>query len=109
MNENLDELLKALKITKYRIRNHSLWTYCLNPNHDDKNIGSFSIDLNLGGFNCFSCGYHGNIIQLLSLSGLSYAKSFYLWRNIQEVKLELPEKPIDPYLINFYNSLSAYA
>lgn len=38
---------------------------CLNPNHDDKHP-SMRIDQILGIFNCFSCGFKGNIFTLFN-------------------------------------------
>jgi hypothetical protein len=112
MNEQILELIKLLKIEKYRVKNSEIWTICMNPEHDDKNIGSFSINLDTGLFNCFSCGYHGNIIYLLSDKGTKYTKAIRLWKQLRNThEIYIPSLPIDKYIIKSYktNGFSQYA
>lgn len=112
MNETILELIKLLKIEKYHIRNSEIWTLCMNPEHDDKSIGSFSINLNTGLFNCFACGYHGNIIYLLSDQGTKYTKAIRIWKQLRNVhEIYIPSLPIDKYIVKAYknNGFSPYA
>lgn len=54
-----EELLQNKKI-KYRISGQDAVISCLNPEHDDSNP-SMRVDKVTGIFNCFSCGYKGNL------------------------------------------------
>jgi DNA primase len=42
--------------------------YCPNPNHEDHNLGSCSVNLTTGLWKCWACGAHGDLIRLVSLS-----------------------------------------
>jgi len=54
-----EELLREKKI-EYRLSGKDAVVSCLNPEHDDTNP-SMRIDRITGIFNCFSCGYKGNL------------------------------------------------
>ena len=54
-----EELLRNKKID-YRISGQDAVISCLNPEHDDSNP-SMRVDKVTGIFNCFSCGYKGNL------------------------------------------------
>ena len=47
----------------YKVSGRDLLVVCLNPEHDDKNP-SMRIDNVTGVFNCFSCGFKGNIFKM---------------------------------------------
>jgi DNA primase len=48
---------------EYKVSGRDLLVKCLNPEHDDKNP-SMRIDNITGIFNCFSCGFKGNIFKM---------------------------------------------
>jgi DNA primase len=80
---------------------------CLNPEHDDSNP-SMRIDQITGIFNCFSCGYKGNIFSLYgeAVNGLSLKREL-LKRKIQDkavetVGLSIPRSAV-PYVGNWRN------
>jgi len=54
-----EDLLREKKID-YRISGRDAVISCLNPEHDDSNP-SMRVDKVTGIFNCFSCGYKGNL------------------------------------------------
>jgi len=112
MDEQILELVKLLKIDKYQIRGNEIKTLCLNPEHDDHNLGNFSINLNNGMFFCFACGYKGSIVYLLSENGTKYTKAIRIWNQLRKVKeLYIPALPVDKYIIAAYkrNGISQYA
>jgi DNA primase len=41
--------------------------YCPNPNHEDHNLGSCSVNTVTGLWKCWACGAHGDLIRLVSL------------------------------------------
>lgn len=111
-NEILLEILNILGIKKYKIKHDQLSTLCLNPDHDDKTLGSFNIDLHTGMFNCFSCHYHGNIVVLLASRGVNYSQAIRLWNwTKRETEILKPFKPLDEYFVNSFveKGLSKYA
>ena len=55
----VEELLQERKI-QYKLSPADCIVSCLNPEHDDGNP-SMRIDRITGVYNCFSCGYKGNI------------------------------------------------
>ena len=57
----VEELLQERKI-QYKLSPADAIISCLNPEHDDSNP-SMRIDRITGIFNCFSCGYKGNIFS----------------------------------------------
>ena len=58
---NVDEILHKHKIV-YRNQGADYVVSCLNPEHDDSNP-SMRIDKVTGIFNCFACGFKGNIFK----------------------------------------------
>lgn len=56
---NVEKLLKDRDV-EYVDKGRDLLVKCINPEHDDSNP-SMRIDSETGKFNCFSCGFHGNI------------------------------------------------
>lgn len=55
----VEDLLNSKNIT-YRIQGRDFLIKCLNPEHEDSNP-SMRVDKDTGIFNCFSCGFGGNI------------------------------------------------
>ena len=55
----VEELLEQQKIP-YKVSPKDFVVRCLNPEHDDHNP-SMRIDRVTGIYNCFSCGYKGNL------------------------------------------------
>lgn len=63
-------------------RNHGWVDGGLCPFHNDKQPGSFYVNLDTGGFNCFSCGAKGgDVIAFLQLrDGVTFRESLrYLY------------------------------
>ena len=58
----VEELLAEEKIP-FKVSPADFIVKCLNPEHDDTNP-SMRIDKVSGIFNCFACGFKGNIFQL---------------------------------------------
>ena len=56
------DLLQERKI-EFKPSGRDFLVKCLNPEHEDKNP-SMRIDTITGVFNCFSCGYKGNVFKL---------------------------------------------
>ena len=63
------ELLLTTHGIKYQKKGHIIKCLCPNPNHDDKNIGSFSFDTYKGVGHCFACGCSVNIFSFNKLLG----------------------------------------
>lgn len=61
----VEDLLKQKNIV-YRVQGADFLVKCLNPEHQDSNP-SMRIDNTTGIFNCFSCGYKGNIFKHFGL------------------------------------------
>ena len=59
---NVEDLLNSKSIP-YTPKNDDFIVQCLNPEHEDRNP-SMRIDKLTGIFNCFSCGFKGNIFSL---------------------------------------------
>ena len=57
----VEELLQERKI-QYKLSPADAIVACLNPEHDDSNP-SMRIDRITGVFNCFSCGFKGNLFN----------------------------------------------
>ena len=57
----VEELLEQQKIP-YKVSPKDFVVSCLNPEHDDHNP-SMRIDRVTGIYNCFSCGYKGNLFK----------------------------------------------
>ena len=58
---NVEDLLNSKSIP-YTPKNDDFIVQCLNPEHEDRNP-SMRIDKITGVFNCFSCGFKGNIFK----------------------------------------------
>jgi DNA primase len=58
---NIESILIDNKIP-YRLQGRDYIVKCLNPEHEDTNP-SMRVDVLTGMFNCFSCGYKGNIAK----------------------------------------------
>lgn len=76
MIEDVIQLLNSHGI-KYIDKGNYVKCLCLNPSHNDKRIGSFSIKKDNGICNCFACGFKGNIFTLNKILGedLDYKKN----------------------------------
>lgn len=112
-SNSIENIIQILELKVYKVKKDEIWTLCLNPEHPDKHIGNFSINLNSGEFNCFACGFHGNIIYLLSNKGIKYGHAIVIWNQVRRAKtneLNFP-KEIDKYVVQSYvnNGLSEYA
>ena len=59
----VEELLVEEKI-QFKVSPADFVVKCLNPEHDDTNP-SMRIDKITGVYNCFSCGFKGNIFNIL--------------------------------------------
>lgn len=109
----LDDIVGILKIDTYVLKDDELGCLCLNPEHNDTTLGNFYINIRTGLFNCFACGFHGNVINLLYKNGASYTKALRLWKYIQLDRREeiiLPAQPLDKYRIGQYkDKISEYA
>lgn len=74
-------------------------TYCLNPEHDDKNP-SFRIDKTTGIAHCFSCGFKTNIFKYFGITTTPHSvKIAKLKKKLQELNVsfhgvEFPERKI---------------
>lgn len=85
-----EDLLKTKSIT-YAYSGGDLVTKCLNPEHDDSNP-SMRVDRLNGHFNCFSCGYKGNIFKLFDITpNLVHQRSLSLKKKIGKLR----EKPLN--------------
>ena len=100
----VEELLQERGI-QYRISGKDALVRCFNPDHDDRHP-SMRIDRILGVFNCFSCGYRGNVFKHynveVSTIGIKREK---LKRKIDELRstgvgLRMPEGAV-PFRQNF--------
>lgn len=90
MIEDAKELLDKHGI-HYIESGNSLKCLCLNPTHNDRNIGSFSIDKSTGLAYCFSCGFKGNIYTLNKILGEGFTdKDFKEYKFTKRLR---PEKP----------------
>lgn len=68
MIEDVNELLDKHNIS-YVDKGDKILCLCLNPSHNDRHIGSFSIDKRKRLAHCFSCGFSANIYTLNSVLG----------------------------------------
>lgn len=68
MVENVLELLDKHGI-HYEDKGDEVMCLCLNPNHDDKRLGSFYINKKKKFAYCFSCGFKANIYKLNKILG----------------------------------------
>jgi len=109
----IEDIVNILGIKHYVLKNDELGCLCLNPDHDDTKLGNFYINITTGLFNCFSCGFRGNVVNLLYRHGASYTKALRLWKILQLDRREeivLPAKALDKYRIApFLTQVSEYA
>lgn len=97
---NVQTLLDSKSI-EYRESGKDFLVHCLNPDHEDTNP-SMRIDRVLGIFNCWSCGYKGNIFNLYKveadkLSILREKVKRKMSRSLPSDPIELPEDAIPYY------------
>ena len=79
---NVEDLLNSKSIP-YTPKNDDFIVQCLNPEHEDRNP-SMRVDQITGIFNCFSCGYKGNLFT-----------HFGQKANKMELRKQLMRKKID--------------
>ena len=123
MIQDVKELLDKHNI-HYIESGSSIKCLCLNPMHNDKHIGSFSIDKEKKLAYCFSCGFSANIYTLNKLLGESISNSdFHSYKFTRplrpiERKIEYPNPKIIGKLLNpfentqvmdFLNSIGIYS
>ncbi len=100
------DILQERKLD-FKVSGRDFLVGCLNPDHEDKNP-SMRIDNITGIFNCFSCGFKGNIFKLFGApSNLLDIKRQRLMDSIEEkrsssVGLPFP-KGYTPYIGNWRN------
>lgn len=85
----------------YKVSGRDLLVKCLNPEHDDKNP-SMRIDNITGIFNCFSCGFKGNIFKMFG------APSNYLDIKRQKLTDSIEEKRSSSIGISFPKGHTPY-
>lgn len=111
--EAIDEIIRILNIQNFVIKDDELGCLCLNTAHNDSKLGNFFINIKSGMYNCFSCGFHGNVINLLYNHGASYTQALRLWKYVQLDRREeiiLPAKAIDKYrILPYTKQVSPYA
>lgn len=98
MNTELDPVGDLLrdKNVKFRASSKDYVVSCFNPDHEDTNP-SMNINRNTGMFNCFSCGFKGNIFNYFGiLSNNTSIKVIKLKNKIKELRsniagLEFPD------------------
>ena len=101
---NVDEILHKHKIV-YRNQGADYVVSCLNPEHDDTNP-SMRIDKITGIFNCFACGFKGNIFKHFDapVSHLEIKRN-NIKKKIEEVRAQniglLTPSDALPYIGNF--------
>lgn len=99
------EIAKRIGLRKAQIQRDELFALCINPKHDDRTVGNFSISLRTGKYYCFACGYKGNIISYCHKQGISYTESQRLWHYIQLDLLPefyVPAMPLDEGIYREY-------
>lgn len=105
----VEDLLKQ-KGVPFNYSGHDVVVKCFNPEHDDSNP-SMRIDKTTGIFNCFSCGFKGNLFKYYGiLTNQSFLKVAKLKEKIAQFKadtngLEIPAVAI-PFTKN-YRGISA--
>jgi len=98
---NLDELAKELGLKKVKIRGDEIHASCpFSERHlsGSDSHPSFSINIDKGVFNCFSCGSKGTIEELVSrIRGLSTTEAISQLEEwgFSKLERELREKPKD--------------
>lgn len=105
----VEELLTQRGI-EYKLSGKDVVVKCLNPDHEDRNP-SMRIDRILGVFNCFSCGYKGNLFKHYNIEVSTIGiKKEKLIRKINDLRssgvgLSMPEGAT-PFR-KFYRGISA--
>jgi DNA primase len=111
MNE-IFEFFTSLGFSKGEVKENEY--KCLCPNHDDKHIGNFSINIDTGQFNCFACGFSGNIVYWALQRDIPYSKIQRFRKSVrktaQDVLSLLPIRNLDNNLVKSYtkNGISNY-
>ena len=84
---NVEELLNQKQVP-FTPKGKDFVVKCLNPEHDDSNP-SMRIDQIDGRFNCFACGYKGNLFTFFGEAASGFQlKRETMKRKIQEKKAE---------------------
>lgn len=96
----VQELLQSKGI-EYLAKGKDYLVRCLNPEHDDSNP-SMRIDRTTGIYNCFSCGYKGNIFSLYG------EKVGQLQLRRELLKRKIGEKRADSVGLSFPTSYTPY-
>ena len=100
-NNSLEDLAKKLQLKKIKIRGMEIHASCPFPERHEKGTDktpSFSININKGVYNCFSCGSRGTIEELVSdVLGISVSSSFEVLQEwgFDKLNRELREKEIE--------------
>ena len=89
MVEDVLELLDKHNI-HYEDKGNRVKCLCLNPSHDDKHIGSFSIDKEKKLAYCFSCGFKANIYTLNKILGEDIPDRYF-----RTYKFTKPLRPVE--------------
>jgi len=94
------DLIQERKLD-FKVSGRDYLVKCLNPEHDDKNP-SMRIDNITGIFNCFSCGFKGNIFKLFG------APSNYLDIKRQKLTDAIEEKRSSSVGLNYPKGYTPY-
>jgi len=106
MDSSVERVLKDKSIN-YQLTGRDFVIKCLNPEHDDLNP-SMRVDRVSGVFNCFSCGFSGNIFTHYGLiqDSVTNQKAIQLIDYILDLKKESFKYPLPssmPYKESFRN------
>lgn len=100
----VEDLLKDKQVY-YRYSGNDLLVSCFNLEHDDKNP-SMRIDKTTGIYNCFSCGFKGNIFKYYGiLTNLSFLKVAKLKEKLKNLKVDREGLEVPPVAIPFTKPL----
>ena len=94
------DLIQERKLD-YKVSGRDFLVVCLNPEHDDRNP-SMRIDNITGIFNCFSCGFKGNIFKMFG------APSNYLDIKRQRLTDSIEEKRASSIGLSFPKGHTPY-
>lgn len=101
--KSVEDLLKQ-KGVYFQYSGHDLVVKCLNIEHEDNNP-SMRIDKTTGIFNCFSCGYKGNIFKYFGiLTDLSFIKVAKIKEKIANLRTNIAGLEIPPVAIPYNKS-----
>lgn len=107
IEDNIKSLVDKLSLQNVTIKGNEL--SCLCPFHPDKTVGSFSINLQNGLMNCFSCHASGNLITLAKIKGVDYEEYLILMSKIKEenkiIEALIIYEPVPDWLITYYRVL----